>query len=290
MTKTWHEKQKDLYHTAVGAHTWIKEKLKKGDIDSDLVEDDLVFTLKKLKRSLGGTGIQSFVHGHSIFPRNGFQIVDPSDIRAPFYGLSGPDQTWAWEVYCMSCINFPDDLPVIILLAKKQATHKGIVLADIMEMSEEDKKLMQDIQCHPGIVRDEYSVSRIIDALRNANLLCEVGDRLYATVVDGNGRWLRSLFDAGSVAEVVLDELRHTEKLDDDDRLSVLIDDLGIRLSFLAHSLKKDYVMNGKKLLESARDNHRNRLICGDIRQQEIVKQKETEYKNCLLSDEYEWL
>lgn len=286
MTKTWYEKQKDLFHTAIGAYTWIKEKLKKGDIDDDLVEDDFVVTLKRLKWSLGREGIQRFVHGHSIFPSNGFQVIDPWSMHAPFYWLSGPDQIWAWEVFCMSCIHFPDDLPTIILLAKKQATQKGVVISDIMEAPKEDIKFMQDIRRHRGIDQGEHSISRIIDALQNANLLCEVGDRFYATVVDGIGRGSYSLFDAASMAEVALDDFHYTENIGDNDELSILIRDLGICLSSLQLPLRKNYILNGKELLDSARENYLKKFTFCGPREREFVKQKEAEYKNCLLYGE----
>ena len=282
MKKTWYEKQKDLCDTAASAYKWIKEKLKKGDVDDGVIVDDLVFALKRLEWSLGGIGIGNFVHGHGSF-----QERDPLGMWAPFYELHGPDQTWAWEVFRMSCIRFPEYLPVIILLAKKQVTQKGVAHTDIIDPSDEDIKFIQDIQCHRDIVQGEYLAESIIDVLQKDNLLCEVDGRLYATVVDGfgTGPLSYSLFDAGSMAEVALDEFQCAENLADDEKLSVLIRNLGIRLTYLESPLRKNYIMRGKELLDRARENYLRKLNCGGHKHQKLVKEKEAENRNRLLGN-----
>ena len=264
MSDSFLEMQKDLCDASLKARGYIRNWLESYDSEHEKYEKDMLNALQRLDWALGGISLGNFMNEKSIFPE-GLAKMDPWGAHAPFHLLDGdgPNQTWAWEAYRM--INHStnmqnwrmDVLPMIILMAKKDIA-RGVDWDVISNISSSDRKIIESVEslrlnCDliDRINRsDANALTVAFGYLEDIKLMTTYENKTYACVIDGFGVGPNSysLFDAASLAECVLDGFQTFTGRAEDEELSLLIRNIGIRLKHVEHMISGSYKSRGEEL------------------------------------------
>ena len=158
-----------------------------------------------------------------------------------------------------------DILPMIILLAKKDIA-RGVDWDEISDISYSDRKLIETVEslrldCDilDGITKiTSNSLLIALKYLNDIKMTTTYENKTYACVIDGFGVGPNSysLFDAASLAECVLDGFQTFSGRAEDEELSLLIRNIGIRLKHAEHMISKNYKSRGEELWNKICKSH----------------------------------